>query len=201
MLWGQELSLYSPQALSEKHHRCLLIQFLLYENIEAYKAVMSHRCSAVFTSHPRFFPYDWAMTTGHLNKMQEHSLLLKNSFPEKQRAVKNFEKTLSKTMTLLSKKKSLNQEQLSLILQKIYLGLEPLIEACKESENLLFFLLKNRQTIDALKGSGYLYHFIKRIYSCGLEILGEKMCDQYHQRGFFSQIPEFKLLLTELLHA
>ena len=190
MLWSQELSLYSPQALSEKHHRSLLVQFLLFETIEAHRAMMAGNWGAVMTPHPRFFPYDWAISAGHINKIQEHGLLLKNSFPEKARAVKNFERVLSKID---------ERDDFEPILQKIYLALEPFIEICKESENLLFFLLKNRQTVDALKGKGYLHSFILKIHSCGLESLGEKMCDQYHQRGFFSQIPEFKLLLTELL--
>jgi len=201
MLWSQELSLYSPQALSEKHHRNLLIQFLLFENIEAYKAMLACKWDAILTPHPRFFPYDWAITTGHINKIQEHGLLLKKSFPEKVRAVKNFENTLAKIFESLSKRKNLSKEQFELSIQKIYIALEPFIEACKENENLLFFLLKNRQTIDEWKGKGYLHRFILEIHPCGLETLGEKMCDQYHQRGFFSQIPEFKLLLTDLLHA
>lgn len=201
MLWSQALSLYSPQALSQKHHRSLLIQFLLFENIEAYKALLACKWDSIYRPHPRFFPYDWTMATGHINKIHEHGLLLKASFPDKLRAVKHFEKTLLKSFSSLFKTENRNQEQFELILQKIYLALEPFIETCKESENLLFFLLKNRQTIDAWKGKGYLHSFICKIHSCGLETLGEKMCDQYHQRGFFSQIPEFKLLLTELLHA
>ncbi len=197
----QELSLYSPQALSQKHHRSLLIQFVLFENMEAYKAMLARKWDSIYRRHPRFFPYDWAITTGHLNKIQEHGLLLRAAFPDNLSAVKSFEKTLSKSLISLSKMENHSPEKFEPILQKIYLALEPFIENCKECENLLFFLLKNRPTIDAWKGEGYLRNFLCKIYSWELETLGEKMCDQYHQRGFFSQIPEFKLLLTELLHA
>jgi hypothetical protein len=196
MLWGQELSLYSPQVLGERDHRCLLLQFLLFENLEAYKAAKEGRSEEVFTSHPRFFPYDWARPSGHLNRLYEHSLLLKKSFPEHGKLVKHYEKTLLKILRSLPKKEGLLAAS-----QMLYSALEPLIEVCKESENLLFFLLKKRSMIDELHGNGYLQRFILKIHSDGLETLGEKMCDQYHQRGFFSQIPEFKLLLTELLHA
>ena len=44
----------------------------------------------------------------------------------------------------------------------------------------------------------YLCHFLTSLYPEGLELVGEKMCDQYHRRGFFSQITECKLLLTQL---
>lgn len=198
---GQDLSLFSPHALGEKHNRSLLIQFLSSEIIASYHAVLTGNWEALISPPHRFFPYDWAAKIGHLNKIQEYSLLLKKSFPDKLRHVNNFAKTLSKTFDSLSKKKEITSQELQQLVQKIYLCLEPFIETCKENENLLYFLLKNRETIESLKGKGYLHSFILKIHPCGLETLGEKMCDQYHQRGFFSQIPEFKLLLTELLHA
>lgn len=197
MMWAQELSLYSPHALSKRHHRSLLIQFLLFESIEAYKAAKEGRLNDVISRQPRFFPYDWANPSGHLNKLYEHSLLLKKSFPEHEKKVKSFEKILLKTLAFFSKINFQGKDACG----ELYRALEPLIEVCKEDENLLFFLLKNRPTIDEMRGSGHLHNFILKIHSEGLETLGEKMCDQYHQRGFFSQIPEFKLLLTELLHA
>jgi hypothetical protein len=201
MLWGEDLSLFSPQAIGERQNRGLLLQFLLSETIEAHKSVLAGKAETVITSHPRFFPYDWNTTTGHLNKSQEHSLFLKKSFPDKIKVVNSFEKTLSRAVETLSKKKNVAKEQFEAALQKIYTALEPLIEICKEDENLLFFLLKNRPNIDTLTSKGHLYEFLFKIHPCGLEVLGEKMCDQYHQRGFFSLIPEFKLLLTDLIHA
>jgi hypothetical protein len=202
MLLNREVSLFSPQAISERHHRGLLIQFILFELLESHKAYdAKENWEVILSSHPRHFPYDWSATTGYLNKAQEHSLLLKESFPDHAKSVKNFEREFSKVFSSLTKKKNVLQAQFILALRRIYFALEPLIIVCKENENLLFFLLKNRETIDALIGEGHLREFLLKIHPCDLETLGEKMCDQYHRRGFFSQIPEFKILLTELVHA
>ncbi len=191
------ISLFSPHAISERHQRGLLVQFILFELFEAYKAHLRQESwETILSPHPRYFPYDWSSLTGYLNKAQEHSLLLKESFPEYKKWVRDFEKQFSLALVRLGKKK----EQLGPALQKIYCALEPFIGACKDNENLLHFLLKNRETIDALSGQGYLHSFLLKMHTCNLETLGEKMCDQYHQRGFFSQIPEFKILLTELMH-
>ena len=86
-------------------------------------------------------------------------------------------------------------------LQALFVSLEPLLEACKQNENLIYFLLKNRLAIDALMQEGHLRGFLIKVHPCGLETLGENMCDQYHQRGFIAQIPELKLLMTDLIHA
>ena len=201
MLWNKDLSLFSPQALGERENRGLLIQFLLHELIEAQKSIQLDKFDAVLSSHPRFFPYDWSAMTGYLNKAQEHTLLLQKSFPDHSKAVRVFEKVLSKTLFKFSGNKKIKKQQLQSALQSIYAALEPLIGACKENENLLFFMLKNHKAIEALTHKRHLLDFLEQIHPFGLEILGEKMCDQYHQRGFFSQIPEFKLLLTELRHA
>jgi hypothetical protein len=201
MLWSQDLSLFSPQVIGQRQHRGLLIQFLLFEIIQAHKAVVSGKWDCLVTTHPRFFPYDWGSMTGYLNKLQEHSLLLKKSFSNKSEAVKNFEKTMCREMKIFAKKRNLSKERLEQALKKIYTSLEPLIEFCKENENLLLFMLKNRHEIDALTQKGHLRDFVFKIHPCGLETLGEKMCDQYHRRGFFSQIPEFKFLLTQLAYA
>jgi hypothetical protein len=201
MLYNSDPSLFSPQALSVRAHRALLIQFLLSEMIEGYRAASEGRWDLLLTAKPCFFPYDWASTTGYLNKIWEHSSCLKKSFPDQAKVVKGFEKIFAKQLDSLSKKRRPAQEHFEIALQKLYSALEPLIEFCKEDENLLFFLLKHRKEIDLLTQKGYLHRFILKIHPSGLESLGEKMCDQYHQRGFFSQISEFKLLLTELLHA
>lgn len=191
----------SPQPLSEKEHRSLLIQFLLFEMFEALRAADAGRWDLLLTAEPRFFPYDWSATTGFMNKIAAHGALLKNSFPDQKRVVKNFEKTLAKELSTLHKMKKPSKEPFEAALSKLYMCLEPLIVCCKEDENLIFFLLKHCKEIDRLMQEGHLQKFMHTIHPCGLESLGEKMCDQYHQRGFFSQISEFKLLLTELLHA
>ncbi len=200
-MFATSVSLFSPQAISEKHNRALLIQFLLSEIVEAHRAILADKLDLLITSHPRFFPYDWGNKTGYLNKLQEHSLHLAKSFPDHKQPVKNFEKTLSNKLASLTGHGKISKEKFVIALQKIYASLEPLIEVCRENENLLLFMLKNRDVIDALVQNQHLYQFLLKIHPSGLEMLGEKMCDQYHQRGFFSQIAEFKHLLTELSHA
>ena len=195
------LSLFSPRAISEKQHRGLLVQFILFELLEAYKACCQRgNGELVLSLHPKHFPYDWSATTGFLNKAQEHSVLLKEAFLDVPRLVKNYEKVFVKELTSLAKRKKKTHEYVVQSLKKIITALEPLLEIGKNNENLIHFLLKNKEAIDALMNSGYLREFLSRIHPCELEALGEKLCDQYHQRGFFSQIPEFKILLTELAH-
>lgn len=155
----------------------LLLQFILSELFEAHKIYDGENWEKIVSAQPRFFPYDWNMSVGHLNKTKEHSALLGS---------KKFDKHLEKIM-----KKQLSKELLRLEIKKLYLILEPFMD--REDENLIFFLLKNRKVIDEVVGKGHLQSY-------QLETLGEKLCDRYHQRGFFSQIPEFKLLLAELNH-
>ena len=197
MLWNLNTSLFSPQAISDRQNRELLLQFLISEILQAHRTYQQEGDSLlVLSPHPRLFPYDWATTPGFLNKAYEHSLLLAQCFPDHIPSVKKINNKFTETLN-----NSKNKTDAKLILQTLYSLIEPLIEACKTNENLLFFLLKNRETIDSLMQQGHLSKFLHRIHPNSLEILGEKMCDQYHQRGFFSQIPEFKLLLTELIHA
>lgn len=171
----------SPLSLQQlTDHTALLLQFILHELFEAYNEPDWEK---VISQDFRFFPYDWARRAGHLNKAQEHARLLND-----EKISHQFEKSLK----ALHKKNLLHGELKKLI--------KPLLEMETEDENLFLFLLKNRKTLDAIMGTGYLLKFMKRVHGKSLEMLGEKLCDRYHQRGFFSQIPEFKLLLSELIH-
>jgi len=201
MLLNRHLSLFSPRAISEKQHRGLLVQFILFELLECYKAYLSEEdWNLILSPHPKHFPYDWSAVTGFFNKAQEHILLLKDAFPDASKAIKAFDKEFSKSLAILVKKKKMNRELFLQTLKKILSALEPLIDLCKDNENLIHFFLKNKDSIDGVMGPGYLHALLLKVHACGLETLGEKMCDRYHQRGFFSQISEFKILLTELSH-
>jgi hypothetical protein len=186
-----ETSHFSPHALSERHHRALLLQFVIYELIAAHKAFLNDE--NVYSPHPRFFPYDWATQARPLNKVYEHALLMKRSFADHPKPMAKWEKTFVKLTESSS-------EKFTLALRAVFEALEPLMLACKEDENLVFFLLKHRVVIDGILQEGYVRNFLLAAHPSGLESLGEKMCDKYHQRGFFAQIPEFKLLITELIH-
>ncbi len=196
MLWCRNFSLLSPQMLAEKEHRGLLLQFLLSDLFEAEKAFNnSEDWVWILSHHPSMIPYDWAVRTGYLNKVQEHAILLKDSFPEIPRKVQALEKVLDKHLDPHIKD---SPDSFYTALRKIYLALEPFLLLCKENENLLFFLLKNKSVLDRMVERDTLKDFLFRAYPEGMDVLGEKMCDQYHRRGFFSQIPEFKLLLSDL---
>jgi hypothetical protein len=197
MLCQRDLSLFSPQMLTEKQHRGLLLQFLLSALFDAVKSVeRGEDLKELFSASPHFIPYDWAKPIGHLNKLQEHGLLLKSGFPEERKALSDFEKKLSKLLSLCAKK--IEKIPFQKEIRSLYLTLEPFLKKCREDENLTFFLLKHKSDIDQIIGQNHLHSFLENLYPEGLEILGEKVCDRYHQRGFFSQISEFKLLLAEI---
>ncbi|MES2122773.1 MAG: hypothetical protein V4492_08370 [Chlamydiota bacterium] len=196
MLWCRNFSLLSPQMLAEKEHRGLLLQFLLSDLFEAEKAFSNGADWVwILSSHPSMIPYDWAMRTGYLNKVQEHAILLKESFPELPRKFQALERILNKHLHPQIKNSS---DSFYAVIRKIYLALEPFLLLCKENENLLFFLLKNKSVLDRMMQKDSLKGFLAKAYPEGMDKLGEKMCDRYHRRGFFSQIPEFKLLLSDL---
>lgn len=202
MLLRQNLPLFSPPVLAQKHCRALLLQFVLAELFEAQEAFQEKQnCESIFSIHPQFFPYDWAMPSGAFNKIKEYENLLKRNFSEEAKVIKVFEDTLKKILISWEKKKRLpHKSSFAKTLRQLYSALEPLLETCKKNENLIFFLLKHRKKIDAMMHEGYFRDYLLRIYPCGLEVLGEKMCDKYHQRGFIAQVAELKFLITELIH-
>lgn len=184
--------------LAEKEHRGLLLQFLLSDLFEAEKAFHSGSAwELILSSHPSMIPYDWGMTTGYLNKVQEHAILVDESFPEVPRKIQSLKKTLDKH---LHSKIQNSPASFYEAVRAIYLALEPFLLISKENENLLLFLLKNKSVLDRIMERDYSRELFGRISPEGLDLLAEEMCDQYHRRGFFSQIPECKLLLSELMH-
>jgi hypothetical protein len=202
MLFNQDVSLFLPQALSKRHNRALLLQFVIAELLQAYRAYLTNQSwDTIFSSQPCLFPYDWAKPLGYLNKVRGHAILLKKSFPDHSKPTKEFEKMIRKILFAWEGKKKVSKKQFEKALQSLYFALVPLLQVCKENENLIFFLLKNRLIIDDLIQKGYLRDFLLKIHPCGLETLGEKMCDRYHQRGFISQITELKSFMNELIHA
>lgn len=201
MLSCRNFSLYSPQMLAKAEHRGLLLQFLISDLVEAEKAYQSGApWVQILSSHPCFIPYDWGAHMGFLNKLQEHAVLMKRSFPNQKRAIARFEKTLEKNIQALTKQKEILPDTFGRAIREIYSAIEKFFPLCKENENLILFLLKHKEEIDRIMGKDYLRKFLQKAYPEGFEMLGEKMCDRYHERGFFSQIPEFKLLLSDLIH-
>lgn len=193
-------SSFPPAMIWEKRNRSLLVQFILSELITAYKCLCRHApIKELLTSEKRFFPYDWAYPYGHLNKAQEHALALSSVFPELPGPVIQFEQILSKLVSSPQHKSSLMKARCTKSLPELLLALEPFIEGCKENENLIFFLLKHKEEIDQCIREEYLHTLLLKLHPAGLRELCEKLCDNYHDRGFYFLIPEIKLLMAQFV--
>lgn len=189
---------FPPAMMWEKRNRSLLIQFIIAALISAYRELLHNATDKGILSHEkRFFPYDWAYPYGHLNKVREHAMILEHVFPELEKQAMQFKQLLDKViLSLMGKTLSIiNKAKKSL--PEIFLALEPFIEGCKENENLIFFLLQQKEEIDLLIHPKYLYAFLVRLHPTGLAELCEKLCDNYHHRGFYFLIPEIKRLIAK----
>jgi len=188
-------SAFSPALLWEKRNRALLIQLIVYECVLMQRALQTKApARALLSADKRFSPYDWASSYGHLNKIGEHVLLLPHVFPEMSQAYQVLEKSLSKT--LHAPKSAAIKTRCIKWLPLLFSALEPFIEKCKENENLLFFLLTHKQELEAFMSSGYLRSLLLRLHPRGISDLCEKLCDNYHHRGFYFLIPEITRLLN-----
>lgn len=191
---------FSPAMIWERRNRGLLLQFLVSELIASFHALCVEAPYREIVSSPkRYFPYDWAYPYGYLNKAHEHALILYQVFPELHSDVIQIEQALTRLIhtfhSLRSKKIVIRH------LQKIFFFLEPFIERCKNNENLIFFLLQHREEIEQLIENNYLRKLLLKLHPNGLTELGEKLCDNYHHRGFYFIIPQLKLLLAKIDHA
>ena len=190
-------SAFSPALLWEKRNRALLIQLIVFECISLQRALQTkapaHR---LLSCDKRFCPYDWASSYGHLNKIGEHILLLPHVFPEMIQAYQLLEKTLAKALCSSQHKSASIKRRSTKYLPLLFIALEPFIQQCKENENLLFFLLTHREEIEAFMSSGYLRTLLLRFHPRGISDLCEKLCDNYHHRGFYFLIPEITRLLN-----
>jgi hypothetical protein len=191
-------SAFPPAMLWEKRNRALLVQFLASELISSYRGL--HRGLPerdILSSDQRFFPYDWAYPYGHLNKAREYALGLKFAFPEEKEPAKRLIQQMNKVVVQMELKTFFTLSKGLKALPALFLGLEPFISACKENENLLFFLVKAKEDIDQCLGVGYLQSLLLKLHPSGLEELCEKLCDNYHHRGFYFLIPEIKRLMVQ----
>ena len=189
---------FSPAMMWEKRNRALLIQFLISELIATYRGLCRNApLKEILSFEKRFFPYDWAYSYGHLNKMREHARILEYVFPEFSENVLRFNQLLDKNITSCMKKTAI-KKKLTQKLPEIFFALEPFIEGCKNNENLIFFLLKHKEEIDECTQKGYVHSFLLRLYPISLSDLCEKLCDNYHHRGFYFLIPEIKTLISKV---
>lgn len=191
-------SAFPPAMLCEKRNRALLVQFLASELISTYRGLCRDIPERdILSAEQRFFPYDWAYPCGHLNKAREYALGLTSAFPEWKEPAKRLIQQINKTIAQLELKASFTASKGLKALPALFLGLEPFISACKDNENLLFFLVKAKEEIDECLGLGYLQSLLLKLHPSGLEDLCEKLCDNYHHRGFYFLIPEIKRLMVQ----
>lgn len=193
---------FSPAMMWEKRNRNLLIQFLAAELIATYRGLCRNApIKDILACEKRFFPYDWGYPYGHLNKLREHTMILEYVFPELPGPVMQYVGLVSKTLNSPMRTPAIVKSKVLKRLPELFFALEPFMERCRENENLIFFLLKHKEEIDQFTHLGYLHSFLLRLHPSGLAELCEKLCDNYHHRGFYFLIPEIKLLLTKLEHA
>ena len=191
---------FSPAMIWEKRNRGLLLQFLASELIASHHAIcVDAPYGEIVSLQKRYFPYDWAYPYGYLNKAHEHALMMNQVFPEVEGRAAQLQDALAQ-MTH-SQEPPRSKKTIIKQLQKIFLSMEPFIERCKDNENLIFFLLQHREEIDQLVQENYLCTLLLKLHPHGLMDLGEKLCDNYHHRGFYFLIPQLKLLLAKIDHA
>ncbi|MBY0528842.1 MAG: hypothetical protein K2P51_01480 [Rhabdochlamydiaceae bacterium] len=189
---------FSSHTVSEDHNRSLLLQFILNELFSLYTHLSQDLAlPSLVEKEARILPFDWALEQGPLNRMSEYLSMLPLAFPQRVRLVKSAQKCLNALIHSL-RKKNLEKDLKIAQLKNLHQIMEQLIAECEEDENLSLFLLKHKQQIDQLMGNGYLRDLLLRLYPQGLRSLEEMVCDHYHERGFFSLIPELKDLIALL---
>ena len=145
--------LYSPlsvQTANDKNNPVLLLLFILKEfvkNPEGFKE----------DGHPRIGPFEWTAKGSSAQKLREHFSLLPHAFPQLASFTPTFNFNLST--------------------QELITHLEPFIWACKESENLLLFLVRHQKDL-ALKP------ILDRICPEGLDAVKEKIARGFRKRGY-----------------
>lgn len=193
---------FSPHLVRQEQHRTLLLQFFLKELLAAHQAILHEApINLVISSERRHFPYDWAHDSGHVNKAREHAHLLLIAFDNFEAPVQQIHTILADLVLTFSGKEFFNSRQKLQIkrkLHQLYLLVEPLLSDSKNDENLIFFLLKNQDPVNALMGKGYLRTYLSHLHKKGLRQLEKKLCDHFHNRGFSSLVPELKKQFSEL---
>lgn len=193
---------FSPYLAKQPHHKSLVLLFFFQEILSAYQALSLQAPLASFVSHPkRHLPYAWAQEIGHINKAYEHIQLLLIGFEDLEKPLLLIQNKIVSTLLQFANKSHLEESEIRILkrrLRQIYLLAEPLIHLNKHNENLIFFLLKNQTSINALAGKGYLHTFLSSLYKQKLKSVEKKLCDQLHERGFFAQISEMKQAFARL---
>jgi hypothetical protein len=152
---GQQLFFHSPFSLAsivKNESPSLLLQLIVRELIASKEYLIE-------TPTDNIAPFSWASKAGTKNKVQEHAQLLEAAFPELAKQAKKFLNSLDKSCS------------------ELIAHLEPFILACKDNENLLFFLVKHQKSLG-------IKSILDKICPDGLAKLKTKIAARYKKRGF-----------------
>jgi len=182
-----DIYLYSPlsaKTVQEGQNRGLLLQFILSEifhTMDAHKK--DDPLAFVFSSPACFFPKDWSLEVGCLNKISEHAQLLPFAFGKLASSITAFDKSLKATLQKVASQKNRGEEvspsELEGDLGNLFILLEPFLIACKESESLLVFLLKHPEEIQRLASPENLSSLLAKMYPEGLENISHIIRREY----------------------
>lgn len=143
---------FSAETVGQGQGPALLVQFILKELIDETDYLKK-------TTPVAMRPFEWAEKAGSYNRVFEHAALLPYAFTnltdEAKQFINNLHKPCLELMTLL----------------------EPFIFACKENENLIYFLLR-QQNHTAVK------QLLAKISPEGVEKLKGLAIAKYYKRGF-----------------
>ncbi len=165
----------SPATANTKRARALLLQFILREILDAQQGTLQ------YVPRSYFYPSDWSHEVGCLNRLEEHLQLLTHAFPELSKESRALEKILD----------ILIRSQDPKHLKKLYTALLPFINASKDNENLLFFLLKHQRALSELSS-------LKNLKSLIPKNAEQRLVDAFSARGFKARAQESKDLLKTL---
>jgi len=143
---------FSPETVSQGAGPALLLQMILKELVEE-NGVLKQTTSTAMR------PFEWAEKAGSYNKVFEHASLLPFAFPSLKKEAGLFAASLDKPCNTL-----------------IAL-LKPFILACKNNENLLYFLFQHQKN-SAVKA------LLVKIAPAGIEKLKVIVAAKYRKRGF-----------------
>lgn len=188
------------KTICEGNNPSLLLQFILSELLRAVQAKKKKYSLESFLSFPTYsFPHDWSFNVGCLNKLKEHVSLLPHAFPNLSKRAKLFYKKLDNISTkIITKKKDPVYDHLHKDLKELYGFLQPFLIACKESEDLLLFLIKNAEKITEIAAPETMHSLLKKMFPEGLKEASCLILHNYKVRGFHSLLSEIEKIFTKL---
>lgn len=196
-----DIYLSSPlcsQTVSNPEGCALLLQFILSEFFQCIDWNKKENPIEFLLSKPAcFFPFDLSSAVGCLNKIEEHSHLLSDAFPEMMKEIGDFQATLKTTVLKVidhkNQKKKISHSDVMGALSRLYQNILPFLIACKESENLVLFLLRHSEKIQLFSQTKGVEYLIEEMFPTRNF---DEVRKRYDIRGFSAEIAEFDELVT-----